>query len=69
MKKFFLIKAIFIMFLLVSCWVSSRALADTFNGSAWGSWADLSSVVNQMVIHSGQLSLDGSNKNAGFRSS
>ena len=69
MKKFFLIKAIFIMFLLASCWVSSRALADTFNGSAWGSWADLSSVaLNQNGYPFwDNHSLDGSNKNAGFQ--
>jgi hypothetical protein len=69
MKKFFLITAIFVMVLLVSCLINSQALADTFNGSASGSWRDLSSIVpneNNYPFWDNK-SLDGSNKNVGFQ--
>lgn len=69
MKKFFLITAIFIMVLLVSCLINSQSLADTFNGSAIGSWRDLSSIIlneNGYPFWDNK-SLDGSNKNVGFQ--
>jgi hypothetical protein len=69
MKKSFFIKAIFIMVLLVSCLINSQALADTFNGSAAGSWRDLSSITlneNGYPFWDNK-SLDGPDKNVGFQ--
>jgi hypothetical protein len=69
MKKFFLITAIFIMVLLVSCLINSQSLADTFNGSSGGSWRNLSSITlneNGYPFWDNK-SLDGSDKNVGFQ--
>jgi len=57
------------MVLMAACWIWSRALADTFNGSAGGSWADLSSAVNNPNNNPfwDNRSLDGPNKNVGFQ--
>ena len=69
MKKFFLITAIFIMVLLVSCLTNSQSLADTFNGSGGGSWRDLSSITlneNGYPFWDNK-SLDGPDKNVGFQ--
>ena len=68
-KKFFLITAIFIMVLLVSCLINSQSLADTFNGSSGGSWRDLSSITlneNGYPFWDSK-SLDGPHKNVGFQ--
>ena len=69
MKKSFLITAIFIMVLLVSCLINSQSLADTFNGSLGGSWRDLSSITlneNGYPFWDNK-SLDGHDKNVGFQ--